>query len=91
MTTKEVIKAIMNSRGFTNQMLADKLGYKYASGVSERLRSDDGIRVNILLNMLDAMGCELVVRSKLSDRNVWVINGTDNSITPEERERLLNQ
>ena len=87
MTTTEVVKQVMKTRNFTNQTLADKLGYKYASGVSERFRSD--MRVSTLLKMLDTMGCELVVRSKLSDKGQWVIDGKDDKISPEEQRELL--
>lgn len=88
MTTADVVRQIMKTRNFTTQTLADKLGYKYASGVSERFRSD--MRVSVLLKMLDAMGCELVVRSKLSDKGQWVINGEDDDkISPEEQKELL--
>ncbi|MDD6715729.1 MAG: hypothetical protein PUF49_05065 [Firmicutes bacterium] len=88
MKTSTAIKEIMHTRGFSNETLSKQLGYKHASGVSERLRSD--IRVSILLKILDAMGCELVIRSKLSDKGVWVINGKDEGIiTPEEQKELL--
>lgn len=87
MTTNEVVRQVMNSRNFTNQILATKLGYKHPSGVSERFRSD--MRVSILLKMLDTMECELVVRSKLSDKGEWVIDGEDGKISPEEQEKLL--
>lgn len=72
MKASEAIRQVMKSRYYTNQILADKLGYKYASGVSERLRSD--MRVSVLLKMLNEMDCELVIRSKLTDKGEWVIN-----------------
>ena len=78
MTTTEAIKAIMRTRDYNNETLADKMGYKHASGVSERLRSD--MRTSILLKMLDAMGCELVVRSKLSDKGQWIIDGKSKKV-----------
>lgn len=87
MTTKEVVKDIMRSRNLTNQTLADKLGYKYASGVSERFRSD--MRISVLLRMLDAMGCELIVCSKLSDKGQWVIDDKPSTITEDEQKELL--
>lgn len=88
MKTSTAIKEIMRTRGFSNETLSKQLGYKHASGVSERLRSD--IRVSTLVKTLDAMGCELVIRSKLSDKGVWVIDGEDKDvITPEEKKGLL--
>lgn len=72
MTIKEVIRSIMDLRGFSNSTLAGKMGYKTPTGISERLRGN--MRVDVLLKMLDSMDCELVVRSKLADKNQWVIS-----------------
>ena len=72
MTIKEVIRSIMDSRGFSNSTLAEKMGYKTPTGISERLRGN--MRVDVLLKMLDSMDCELVVRSKLADKSQWVIS-----------------
>lgn len=84
MTTKEIIKEIMDNRNYTSGVLAEKLGYKYASGVTERLRSD--MRTSVLIRMLDTLDCELVVRSKLSDRTQWVLNGKEESSEEDEKE-----
>ena len=71
MECKNVIREIMKLRGFSNKTLAESIGYKTASGVSERLRGN--MRVDVLVKMLDAMNCELVVKSKLADKSQWVI------------------
>ena len=75
MTIKTIVKDIMAKRGFTNKALADALGYATPSGVSERLRGN--MRVDVLLKMLDAMNCELVVKSKLTDKGQWVVTDED--------------
>ena len=71
MECKNVIREVMKLRGFSNKTLAESIGYKTASGVSERLRGN--MRVDVLVKMLDAMNCELVVKSKLADKSQWDI------------------
>lgn len=73
MLAKDVIIERMDDRGFTNQALADKLGYAFASGVSQRLRNKSGMRVDVLVKMLEALDCELVVRSTTLPKKEWVI------------------
>ena len=78
MNAKKLIRLIMKERGHTYQSLADKLGYATPSGVSQRLISGSkDMRVDSMLSMLEAMDCELVVRSKLSDKYEWVVTGEE--------------
>lgn len=74
MTAKEIIRSLMKTRGHTYESLANKMGYARPSGVSERVRDDNGMRISTLVKMLDSMDCELVVRSKLpKDKSEWVV------------------
>lgn len=73
MLTRDILLERMKERGFTNRSLADKLGYKYASSISERLRNKKEMRVDNLVQMLEAMDCELVVRSTTLPKKEWVI------------------
>lgn len=70
---KEIMKEIMKLRGFTNQTLAEKCGYTTASGVSTKLARSNGMRVDTLVKFLEAMDCELVIRSKLKDKSEWKV------------------
>ncbi len=69
----EELKEIMKQRGFTNASLAEKCGYSTASGVSTKLSRSKGMRVDTLIKFLSAMDCELVIRSKLTDKSEWVL------------------
>lgn len=71
MGINETVRDIMNLRGFTNATLAEKCGYTTPSGVSTKLARANGMRVDTLMKFLEAMDCELVVRSKLTDKNEW--------------------
>ncbi len=73
MNSKKIVKTIMALRGHTCDSLGKKLGLKTSSGVSERLRGTADMRVDTLVKFLEAMDCELVVRSKLGDKSSWVV------------------
>ena len=70
---KKIIRTIMLLRGFTNATLAEKLGYTTASGVSNVICREGGMSIDKLVTFMDAMDCEVVIRSKLADKNEWVI------------------
>ncbi|MEA5051418.1 MAG: hypothetical protein VB021_08135 [Oscillospiraceae bacterium] len=73
MKSKQIVSEIMKMRGFTNTALAEKLKYPAASGVSERLRGKQDMRVDTLVKFLEAMDCELVIRSTLKDKSEWEV------------------
>ena len=75
MTGKEAVEVIMKLRGMSTPVLAKKLGYATTSGVSERLRGSQDMRADTLAKFLDAMDCEIIIRSKLDDRTKLIING----------------
>ena len=78
MNSKNIVKEIMKQRGHTNASLANKLGFATSSGVSERLRGTTEMRVDTLINLLTAMDCELVIRSKVGDKEKWVVSLDEN-------------
>ncbi len=73
MKPSEVIKEIMKLRGFSNQSLATKLGKSTASAVSTKLSREKGMRMDIFLEMVEAMDCEVIIKSKLADKSQWKI------------------
>lgn len=75
MNGKDVVKTVMELRGISGTLLAKKLGYATQSGVSERLRGLQDMRADTLAKFLEALDCEIIVRSKLDDKKKWVING----------------
>ena len=74
MNGKKTVVEIMKTRGFTNELLAKKLGYKTTSGVSERLRGSQDMRVDTLVKFLDQMDCELIIRSTTKDKLEWKLD-----------------
>ena len=74
MKPNEIIRDVMKLRGFSNQSLATKLGKSTASAVSTKLSREKGMRIDTFLKMIEAMDCELVVKSKLADKTTWKVN-----------------
>ena len=85
MNAKNTVKEIMKARGHNNRTLAAKLGYVtkngdvLPSGVSERLRGAQEMRVDTLVKFLAELDCELVIKSTTADKQEW-------KITLEEKE-----
>ena len=73
MNSKKIVREIMKLRGHTFESLANKLGYEKPNRVSERLRNSGEMRVDTLVKFLSEMDCELVIKSKLQDKEEWVV------------------
>ena len=80
MNSKATVREIMTLRNHSYATLAKKLGYinsnngkPLTSGISERLRGSQEMRVDTLVSFLKALDCELVIRSNTSDRQEWTI------------------
>lgn len=85
MRSKQIVHDIMKQRGFTLERLANKLGYKTTSGVSERLRTGKrDMQIDVFLKMLEAMDCELIVRSTLKDKSEWEVTLDESNTNKEE-------
>ena len=81
-------RQLVDARAYTSNIdrdvsymtIANKLGYKHASAVSNRLDDKRSIQVDNLINILKELDCELVIRStKKTDKREWVINIVEES------------
>ena len=85
MNSKDTVKEIMKLRGHNYRTLAEKLGYMaqkkdvLPTGVANRLSGAQEMRVDTLVKFLEALDCELVIKSKTTDKQEW-------SITLDEKE-----
>ena len=77
MKVGEIVKSIFKDRNVSYLTVAQKLGYKHASAVSNRLDDKRSLQVDNLLNILQVLDCELVIRSKTKDKTEWVIDIND--------------
>ena len=71
-----IVKSIFRDRNISYMTVAKDLGYKHASAVSNRLDDTRPITTDILINILNELDCELVIRSKKKDREEWIVNET---------------
>ena len=85
MLGKEVVSMAMKLRGMSAPVLAGKLGYATTSGVSQRLYCKQDMRVDTLAKFLKELDCKIIVKSNLSDKTVWVIDGVAEDGEDEEK------
>lgn len=81
MNSKDTVKEIMKLRGHSYATLAKKLGYvnsktdkPLATGICERLRGTQEMRVDTLVKFLEALDCTLVIKSNTTDKLEWTIS-----------------
>ena len=75
MNEKEVVREVMKMRGWSQPTLAVEAGFNHQSNISGLLNNNkNGIRIDNLFKMLNAMGCEIVVRDKMGSKKEWIID-----------------
>ena len=62
MKSNEVVRAAMKADGISQANLAAKLNYKTQSGVGNALGRENGMRVDVFVKMMNAMGYDVIVR-----------------------------
>ena len=72
----KVVKEMMAIKKASGAVLAEKLGYNTASAVTNRLQSKT-MTVEKLIELLDALDCELIVRHKMGDKETFVVDNED--------------
>ena len=79
MNSKQIVAEVMDMRGWSQKLLAEKLGYATVTGVANRLngKSTKDMNVNTLVQFLSLMDCEVVVRSRTKDKKEWVISSSE--------------
>ena len=61
-TAKELIRALTDKRGITQSDLAERAGFACQGNISALYQSKN-MRVDNLIRLVEALGCELVVRT----------------------------
>lgn len=75
MTEKEALTKALEQIGWSQEMLANAVGYKTQSAVANRLNNKNAMRTDVLVKLLKVMGYEVVIRSKSSkNKEEWVIS-----------------
>ena len=80
MNTGEIVRKAMKQRGYTQLMLAQRMGYSGQNSIAMAL-SGRNMRVDILFAMLDELGFDLIVRDRngANRDSVWRIERADES------------
>jgi DNA-binding Xre family transcriptional regulator len=74
MNEKEIIREIMSIRKWSQKELAKEAGFKSQSNVTGLLNNNkNGIRIDNLVKMLNALGCEVIVRDKMGSGKEWKV------------------
>lgn len=76
----ELLKAVMKEKGVSSAVLAEKLGYKTPSFVSEKLRRENGVRTDWFAKMLNAMDCEIIIKDKVGSKKQWQLTDDSNEV-----------
>ena len=76
MTIKNVIKVAQKTVGWTQTTLAEACGYESQAAIGMALSRKNGMRVDVFVKMLNAMGYDVVVQSKNPNmnKNKWVLD-----------------
>ncbi|MBO5032406.1 MAG: helix-turn-helix transcriptional regulator [Oscillospiraceae bacterium] len=74
MTATEIVKELMSIRKWSQSKLAEETGFKRQSNITGILNRGSSMRVDNLQKMVEAMGCELVVRAKDGSEREWKVN-----------------
>lgn len=69
----EIVKTMMKVKGASGAVLAEKLGYNTPSAVTNRLQSKT-MTVEKLIELLNALDCELVIKHKMGDKETFVVD-----------------
>ena len=74
MNEKEIVREVMGLRKWSQADLAREAGFKSQSNITGLLNNNkNGIRIDNLVKILNAMGCEVIVRDKMGSEKEWRI------------------
>ena len=91
----KIVKTVMEAKGFSGKTLAEKIkgdDKALASYVTNRLQSKT-MTVEKLLELLDALDCELIIRHKVGDKETFVVDNEDRNTvkTYKKKEGVENE
>lgn len=74
MNEKEIVREVMSIRKWSQKELAEEAGFKSQSNITGLLNNNkNGIRIDNLVKMLNALGCEVIVRDKMGSGKEWKV------------------
>lgn len=80
MDEKQAVRNVMYEKRITQTELAEKAGFKAQSNIASLLSpTRKGIQFDNLFRIINALGCELVIRDKEDPTMVWPITKSSSS------------
>lgn len=74
MNEKDIVREVMGIRKWSQADLAREAGFKSQSNITGLLNNNkNGIRIDNLVKMLNALGCEVIVRDKMGSGKEWKV------------------
>lgn len=77
MTAADAIKEGMKRRNMTMAKLAERMGFKNAQVVSNRLANKSGMRIDTLIRFMNAMGYDVVIKDRMNDAEIVLTMGEE--------------
>lgn len=90
MNELEIIKVLLDSKKMSYAHLAEKMGHATHSGVSNRMYGRS-VTVEVLLEMLEAMDCELIIKNKVGDKETFVVDNENRRETKRSQKKEGSQ
>lgn len=72
----EIIKKLSQDKKMSYAVIAEKIGFSTPSGVSNRL-SGRSMTVEVLIQILEAMDCELIIKNKVGDKEIYSVDNAN--------------
>ena len=73
MTGKEIVKSILAFRRWSQSKLAEEMGKSQTNITGYLNRGKNEMRLDVFVEMVNAMGCEVIVRDKMGSSEEWKI------------------
>ena len=73
MTGKEIVKDLMQLRGLSQSKLAEKVGKSQSHITGYLNRGKNEMRLDLFTELVEAMGCEVVIRDKENPDKEWQV------------------
>jgi plasmid maintenance system antidote protein VapI len=85
MTEKQAIRTAMWTRHWSQQKLADKMGYKRQTNISSLLNEERSIRFETFIKLMEVMEFEITITNMHNPDEQYIVDGEED-ITPYDKD-----
>ena len=78
MTGKEIVKDILALRKWSQSKLAEEMGKSQTNITGYLNRGKNEMRLDVFVEMIGAMGCEVIVQDKMGSSKKWKVKYKEN-------------